>query len=212
MSAEPNPQSVSPSMRARSLPLAGTVSRWPARMSRWARPRSVRATTLSPTRSTVSQGDARRRASTMSANGPSARLGEAMSTSSAVARSRSVMPRRSCRVPCAHQPACPSDRGAVITQDVVELGLVVAFTGLESFDDQDARQTELATGEGLRPRRRHRHAPRRHLTPSELVAGLGVDDGDRPGEDAAGTRGWCRRPLGRPRPRCIDCRSCTRRR
>ena len=54
MSEAPRPQSVSPSRRGRALSLGGTVSRWPARTRRWARPSSVRATTLSPTRSTVS--------------------------------------------------------------------------------------------------------------------------------------------------------------
>ncbi len=42
-----------PSIRGVSLPAGGTVSRWPAMTTRSLRPSSVRATTLSPTRSTL---------------------------------------------------------------------------------------------------------------------------------------------------------------
>ena len=59
-------------------------------------------------------------ASTASASAPSARLGEAMSTSSAVRRGGRPSP-----VPVADRRA--SDGGAVVAQDVVELGLVVAL-------------------------------------------------------------------------------------
>ena len=61
MSADPRPHNVSPSTRGEALSFGGTVSRWPARTNRSDRPSAVRATTLSPTRTTSSrQGGAAR--------------------------------------------------------------------------------------------------------------------------------------------------------
>ena len=51
--ALPRPHSTSPSMRGSALPFTGTVSVWPARITRSNGPRWVRATRLAPTRSTV---------------------------------------------------------------------------------------------------------------------------------------------------------------
>ena len=55
MSDAPTPQTVSPSTIGTSLPPGGTVSRCPASTRRCSRPSEVRATTLSPMRSTSSQ-------------------------------------------------------------------------------------------------------------------------------------------------------------
>ncbi len=48
MSAAPSPWSVSASRCGVALPLAGTVSRWPARTIRWSRPRLVCADHVVP--------------------------------------------------------------------------------------------------------------------------------------------------------------------
>ncbi len=81
MSAEPRPQSTSPSMRGVALPFAGTVSVWPASTTRVPRPRSVRATTLSPTRVTSRCASERSSSSMTWVIRCSSKLSEAMPTS-----------------------------------------------------------------------------------------------------------------------------------
>ena len=71
MSDAPTPHTVSPSTLGTSLSPGGTVSRCPASTRRWLRPNVVRATTLSPTRSTSSQEQALNASCTRSAMGAS---------------------------------------------------------------------------------------------------------------------------------------------
>ena len=76
---------------------------------------------------------------------------------------------------------------AVVAQHVVELRLVVALARLEPLEHEHARQAELAAGER---RAAAWPTPRRTtaaLTATDLLAGLGVDHRDRPGEDAPRT-------------------------
>ena len=74
-------------MRGEALSFGGTVSRWPARTSRRARPSAVRATTLSPTLTTSSPSTRSSTPWTWSAIGPSFLDNEGMATSSTVAAS-----------------------------------------------------------------------------------------------------------------------------
>ena len=84
MSDVPQPYSRVPSARDGRFPATGTVSMCPARMTRSARPSSVRATIVWPSRLTVRCGSGRSAASMASASGPSSPLTEGMSTSCAV--------------------------------------------------------------------------------------------------------------------------------
>src|SRR3954447_1278166 len=170
MSDAPRPQRVSPSVRATSLPLAGTVSVWPASTRRDARSPSVRAITLSPTRVTASPPTPRSSASMWSAITASPRLGERMSMSSAVRARRSTT-----------RPA--SDVDAVVAQRLVEQGLVVALAGREPPQEQHARQPEVPAGKLLQPAGLDTDRPRRDHPAADLLAGLRVDDGDRRVED-----------------------------
>src|SRR5439155_10595185 len=160
MSHDPSPHSTSPSTRARSLPLAGTVSVWPASTIRAARPRPVRATTLLWTRVTSSHGTVRSCASRWSVMAPSWWLTEGISTSSAVKANKSVM---------------GSDHDAVVAEDLVE---VLALAGRDAADDQCARQPELAARELAPAARLHDDRSGRHHPPPDLLAGLGVDHRD----------------------------------
>src|SRR3954470_11374977 len=85
MSTVPRPHSTSPSgpdsSREGRLPFTGTVSRWPAITARLERPREVRATTASPSRSTSRCGSARSAASTASAMAASSPETDSRSTS-----------------------------------------------------------------------------------------------------------------------------------
>src|SRR4051812_14751508 len=102
---------------------------------------------------------------------PSLWLTDGMSTSSAVNASRSVTPSRG---------------DAVLPQHLVQLRLVVALAFLEALDDQHARETELAALELASPGAGHGHAPRRHGTAADLLAGLDVDHRHRRSQDHAG--------------------------
>src|SRR5579859_7096663 len=84
MSEVPQPYSSPPSTRDGRLPATGTVSMCPASATRYGRPRSVRATTALPSRSTNRWPRARSAASMASASGPSEPLTDSMSTSCAV--------------------------------------------------------------------------------------------------------------------------------
>ena len=63
----------------------------------------------------------------------------------------------------------------MVTQDVVESGLVVAFTFGEPFDHQNSRQSELATREIPRSSARNRHAPRRDFSSADLLARFNIN-------------------------------------
>ena len=149
------------------------------------RPRSVRATTLSPTRSTVSQEHASSALCTTSASSASCRLSEGSAIRSTVAASRSV--------------TAPSGTGAVVAQHLVELGLVVPLALGQALDHEHTRHEELAprvlaATAGRMATHQGGTTPRR-----DLLARLGVDDGDGRVEDAPARRA--------PRP----CRSARRR-
>src|SRR3954453_12882594 len=84
MSEVPQPKSRSPSRRLGTLSAMGTVSRCPASRTLWARPRSVRARTLLPSRMTVRCGRAASASWTRSASRCSSPLTLSTSTSAAV--------------------------------------------------------------------------------------------------------------------------------
>src|ERR1700733_15202191 len=195
MSAAPTPKSRSPSRRGSALSgVGGTVSRWPATTTRRGRPRLVRATTLSPPRAVASHGHARSADSTRSAIGPSAWLSEGTPMREAVSARRSSAvavpgaPASGSFTPSAG-PTGPSPvhshRDPVLSQDVVEQGLVVAVTLGEPPDDQHARQGEPAPRVLAPPRRRHRHRPRWHVSAADLFARSRVDHRDRGVEDGS---------------------------
>ena len=116
------------------LPL-GTVSRWPASTSRLGPPSSVRATTLSPTRLDVEPRHRPQLGLEVVGDGPLV-----------VADRRDVDELGGERQQIGHRS--PGSRGdAVLAEDVVELGLVVALALGEPLDDEHARQPELAAGE-----------------------------------------------------------------
>ena len=75
----------------------------------------------------------------------------------------------------------------MLAQEIVELALVVSLAGLESLDHEHAREAELTARERPRPRCLDGHATRRHHSPTQLLAGLGIDDRDRAGENDPGT-------------------------
>src|ERR1700722_2307197 len=131
MSDAPSPHRVSPSVFGSSFPCAGTVSRCPASTRRWLWPTVVRATTLSPTRSSCSQGQERSASSTTVASAPSPRLGEGTAIRSRVAARRSLT---------------GSGAGAVIPEDLRQLCLVVPLPFAEPLDHEDARHEELPAG------------------------------------------------------------------
>ena len=201
MSAAPRPHSVSPSTRGAALPLAGTVSVWPASTSRCGRPRSVRATRLSPTRSTLEprhRGQQPRRGGRRSP--ASSWLTDGMSTSSAVRREQ-----------VGHAAAQTVD--AVVAEDVVERApcrgarprsrrLMTSTQGRPNSPPGNARGRVAGTAT----------RPGGHDAPAELLAGLGVDDRDRRGEDRRRRRAPCPSRPGRPRRPCSGCRCSTRRR
>ena len=90
MSQVPQPHSTPfSSSREGTLSAIGTVSMCPARITRSARPRFVRATTLLPYRSTVRCGRARSAVSIASASGFSSPLTDGKSTSRAVSAAAS---------------------------------------------------------------------------------------------------------------------------
>src|SRR5918995_3989410 len=93
MSAVPRPHRMSPSRRVGGFAAIGPVPRCPATITRSTRPRSVRATTVSPSRSTRRCEQPRKAASTASASVDSSPLTDGMSqraaVSSGAARSRS---------------------------------------------------------------------------------------------------------------------------
>src|SRR5579884_1919827 len=175
MSADPRPQQTSPSTRACSLPLAGTVSRCPASRMRRSRPTDVRATTLFPIRSTLSHFTADSSASTWSARAFSWWLGDAMSTRRATSERRSAL--TSGDVSCQHP---------VLAQDVVQAPFVMTLALGETSDDENAGHAELAAGELAGTGAADRHTPGRYDAPADLLAGLGVVDGDRWAEEDAG--------------------------
>src|SRR5271165_2645343 len=176
MSAAPTPWRTPPSTRTVVDGAAATVSRWPARISRRSRPRCVRATTLSPTRSTVRPPTARSSAATRSASGPSDPLGDGTATSSAARASRSFT-----------GPGGGRSRAhAVLAQDGVQVHLVVALARLEPAQNQHAGQEELAPRELPAAAARDGDRPRRHDPPVDLGPGLGVDDRDGRVEDGPG--------------------------
>src|ERR1700722_11875114 len=150
MSEAPRPHSVSPSTLGSLFWLAGTVSRCPARISRLDRPRAVRATTLSASRSTSNQSHRRSCSSTRSAMARSEWLSEGMATRSAVAARRSVT------------VGDASGAGAVGAQDLVQLCLVVTLALGQPLNHEDARHEELAPGVLAAPAGRHRHRPGGH--------------------------------------------------
>src|SRR5271170_1101977 len=129
MSDAPSPHRVSPSSLGAWFPFAGTVSRWPARTRRWPYPSVVRPMTLSPIRSSSSQGQARNASSTTPASAASFLLGEGMAIRSRVAARRS-----------------PIGSGArpVVPQDLVQLCLVVALPFAQALDHEHTRYEELA--------------------------------------------------------------------
>ena len=57
----------------------------------------------------------------------------------------------------------------------------------EALDDEHAGQSELAAGEGPGSGGGDRHAPGRHHSAAEFLAGGRIDDGDGTGQDASGT-------------------------
>ena len=144
----------------RCRPTGGTVSRWPARRTRRPRPRSVRATTLSPTRSTSSHGQSSSAASTASAidllvvadrRDAHQRGGQAEQAVGQVVTG-----------PTASRPSVTSTpRG--VPQDVVELRLVVALALGQAPQHEHARQVELAAGELPPTRGLDGHRPGRHV-------------------------------------------------
>src|SRR5580704_1911983 len=176
MSDAPTPHTVSPSTLGTSLSPGGTVSRCPASTRRCPRPRSVRATTLSPTRSTSSQVDPASVFCTRSASGASRPLTEGTAISSVVTASRSRI---------------GSGAGAVVPQDLGQLRLVMALSLAEPLDHQHARHEELPPGILAAAARPDGDAPRRHDAARDLLARLGVEDRDGRVEKAA-------RPEDRP--------------
>ncbi len=114
MSDAPQPHSVSPSIARRPLSLIGTVSVCPAMTSRSGRPRSVRATTLLPSWSTVSHG--------VAASSPDP-LGDRPLV---VADRRDADEISGQREQVGHATSS-SDRCAVVAQDRFELALVVTL-------------------------------------------------------------------------------------
>src|ERR1700722_14615799 len=182
MSDAPTPHTVWPSRFGASFPTGGTVSRCPARTSRWSWPSAVRATTLSPTRVTSSHPQARSAASTSPASAASPLLGDGTAMRSRVAASRSTT---------------GSGAGAVVPQDLVQLRLVVALPLAEALDHEDARHEELPARVLAPPAGPDRDAPRRHHAAGDLLAGLGIDDGDGGIEEAPRAQ---YRPLPDARP------------
>src|SRR5665811_1280021 len=97
MSQEPSPYRSSPSRLAGRFEFAGTVSRWPAITTRSSRPRSVRATTVFPSRVSLRWRCSPSAFSTASAICASFRLTDSQSTNAVVramtsaCRSRAVM-------------------------------------------------------------------------------------------------------------------------
>ena len=141
MSAEPSPCSMSPSRRGTSLPLAGhgvevaAEDDPPVAAELGARDHVVADAVEGRARRTLAAGGARRarraRASWRLTDGTA---DERRGRAEQVAASAQRRPRRHVA-------------DAVVAQDVVELGLVVALALLEPPEDQRARQTELAAGE-----------------------------------------------------------------
>src|ERR1700689_4032834 len=142
---------------------------WPARTRRWPWPSVVRAITLSPTRSSSSQGQARNASSTSAASAASLPLGDGTAISSRVAARRSPT---------------GSGAGAVVPQDLVQLCLVVALPFAQALDHQDAGDEELAARVLAPAAGPDGHAPRRHHAAGDLLPGLGVDHGDGGIEEA----------------------------
>src|SRR5437764_11679935 len=98
-------------------------------------------------------------------------LTERMSTSSALRARRSV--------------TVGSHRDAVVTEGVVEAGLVVSLPLAEPPDHQHARDEELAARVLPSPGRADGHTPRRDDATADLVARLGVDHRNGRVEDHA---------------------------
>ena len=67
---------------------------------------------------------------------------------------------------------CAHVDDAVVAEDVVELGLVVALARFEAAHDQRTGQRELPAGEHPLAARLHHDAPGRHDAARHLVAGL----------------------------------------
>src|SRR5271154_3278047 len=119
--------------------------------------------TLSPIRSSSSQGQARNASSTTPASAASFLLGEGMAIRSRVAARRS-----------------PIGSGArpVVPQDLVQLCLVVALPFAQALDHEHTRYEELAARVLAPAAGPDGNAPRRHHAPGDLLPRLGVDHGD----------------------------------
>lgn len=89
MSEVPQPHMILSSTVDGKLSASGTVSRCPARTTRWSRPSSVRAITVCPIRSTRRCAQARRTSSTASAISFSLPETDSMSTSARVSATAS---------------------------------------------------------------------------------------------------------------------------
>ena len=173
MSAAPSPEHRSPSITACSLPLGGTVSRWPAiSKARGAAERGARDDVVADTCRLEVPGARRGPLRRSSASSSSSWLTDAMSTSSAVSWSR----------PSA---ALAHAGGPVLAEDLVQHRLVVTLAGRQVAHDEHARQEELTARVLLAPHRADGDAPRRHVAAPELVSRPGVDHRDRRVEDGA---------------------------
>ena len=94
---------------------------------------------------------------------------------------------------------------AVLAEEALEVGLVVAGALGQVLDHQRAREAELAAGERAGPGGGDHHAPRRDDAAAELLAGLGVDHRDGVGQDERRRRA---RALARPAPPARPCTGC----
>src|ERR1700691_789607 len=116
--------------------------------------------TLSPIRSSSSQGQARSASSTSVASAASLLLGDGTAIRSRVAARRSPT---------------GSGAGAVVPQDLVQLRLVVAFPFAEALDDKHAGNEEFATRILAPAAGPDGHAPGRHHAAGDLLPRLCVD-------------------------------------
>src|SRR5271156_58063 len=114
--------------------------------------------TLSPIRSSSSQRHAPSASSTTPASAASPRLGEGTAIRSRVVARRSPT---------------GSGAGTVVTQDLVQLRLVVAFPFAQALDDQHAGNEELATGILAPAAGPDGDAPRRDDAAGDLLPRLG---------------------------------------
>ena len=157
------------------------------------RPRAVRATTLSPTRSTSSQGQARERV---------ARPGRRAPPRCWLERGDGH------QLPGGRERRSPigSGAGAVVAQDLVQLRLVVALAFAQPLDDEHARHEELAARVLAPAAGPDGHAPGGHDAAGDLLAGLGVDDRDGRDRGSSPRRGPRPCRSARRRSPCSGCR------